>query len=76
MADMGHVAKSEFGKLLRQFREAAGWSQAELAERAAVHRRTVIKIERGERDPNWTTAIALAKALEKKVTAFLSASEK
>lgn len=60
----------EFGTFLRQFRESAGLSQAGLAEKAGIHRRTVIKIERGEREPNWTTATALAAALGKKLTAF------
>ncbi len=63
--------KSDFGRLLREYREAAGLSQAELAEKAEIHRRTIIKIERGEREPHWPTAVALAKALGKKITDFL-----
>jgi transcriptional regulator with XRE-family HTH domain len=65
------AAKSDFGRRLRKYREAAGLSQAELADRAGVHRRTVIKIERGEREPHWPTAVALAEALGKEVTDFL-----
>jgi transcriptional regulator with XRE-family HTH domain len=65
------ATKSDFGRLLREYREAAGLSQAELADRAGIHRRTVIKIERGEREPHWPTAVALAGALGKKITDFL-----
>jgi DNA-binding XRE family transcriptional regulator len=65
------VAKAGFGTKLRAFRRAAGLSQAELADKAGIHRRTVIKIERGERDPQWETAVALAHALGLEVTAFL-----
>jgi transcriptional regulator with XRE-family HTH domain len=55
---------------LRQLREAAGLSQAELAERAGMHRFGVAKIERGERVPGWDTVLALGKALGVPCTAF------
>jgi transcriptional regulator with XRE-family HTH domain len=55
---------------LRQLRESAGLSQAQLAEVAGLHRFGVAKIERGERTPGWDTVLALCKALGVPCTAF------
>jgi XRE family transcriptional regulator, fatty acid utilization regulator len=57
------MAKTDFGKRLKEFRAAAGFTQVELGDRTGIHARTIINLERGERDPNWTTVIALAEAL-------------
>lgn len=56
---------SQFGLLLRQWRQRAGLSQEALAARAAVGIRTVRGLETGERtDPRMGTVRALADALE------------
>lgn len=56
---------SQFGLLLRQWRQRAGLSQEALAQRAAVGIRTVRGLETGERtDPRMGTVRALADALE------------
>ncbi|MFD4639859.1 helix-turn-helix domain-containing protein [Lentzea sp. NPDC058436] len=56
---------SQFGSLLRQWRQRAGLSQEALAHRAAVGIRTVRGLETGERtDPRMGTVRALADALE------------
>ena len=56
---------SQFGLLLRQWRQRAGLSQEALAGRAAVGTRTVRGLETGERtDPRMGTVRALADALE------------
>ena len=39
---------NEYGAVLRRAREAAGWSQRELARRAGVHQPQVVRAERGE----------------------------
>ena len=54
----------DFGRQLRRHREAAGLSQEELAERAALTAKAISSLERGERQrPYPQTVRALAKAL-------------
>lgn len=48
---------------IREFRERAGWSQAELADRAGVSRQLVGAVEAGRHAPNVGAALALARAL-------------
>jgi transcriptional regulator with XRE-family HTH domain len=60
-----------FGPRLRELREGAGLTQAQLAARAGMHRQGVVKLERGEREPAWGTVLALMKALGVPCTAFL-----
>jgi transcriptional regulator with XRE-family HTH domain len=55
---------------LKRLRGAAGLSQAELAERAGLHRMGLAKLEQGTREPSWGTVQALAKALGVSVAAF------
>ena len=45
-------------------RKAAGWTQAELAERAGVRQETVCRIEQGKNAPNVTTVDKLDRALK------------
>jgi transcriptional regulator with XRE-family HTH domain len=59
-----------FAERLRQLREAAGFSQVELAQRAMMHPQAVVKLERGENNPRWETVQALAKALGVNCLAF------
>ena len=56
-------AKTLFGKTVRSLREAHGYSQEELAERAGLHRNYVGGIERGERNVALENIVKLAKAL-------------
>lgn len=54
---------SEFGKLLKRFREEAKLSQAILAEIAGVHPSHLSRIERGLRHPKRETVGLIANAL-------------
>jgi transcriptional regulator with XRE-family HTH domain len=57
------VVKVEFGMRLRALRARAGLTQQQLAEMAGLHRQGIVKLERGEREPAWSTLLALADAL-------------
>jgi putative transcriptional regulator len=56
--------------LVRERREAQGWSQAELAERLAVSRQTVNAIETGKYDPSLPLAFKLARLFEEPIEAL------
>jgi transcriptional regulator with XRE-family HTH domain len=59
-----------FGRRLRELREAADLTQHELAERSGLHRQAIVKLERGEREPAWSTLRALTRALNVSCAAF------
>ena len=52
---------------LKEVRAAAGLTQAELAERAGVSRKTINTVENGVFVPSTLLALSLARALEKRV---------
>ncbi|MDB5675817.1 MAG: transcriptional regulator [Sphingomonas bacterium] len=52
---------------LKDMRTAAGLTQAELAERVAVSRKTVNTVENGVFVPSTTLALKLARALDCRV---------
>jgi transcriptional regulator with XRE-family HTH domain len=58
---------------IRELREAAGWSQADLAERAGVSRQLVGAVEAGRHTPNVAAALALAHALGRSVEELFAA---
>lgn len=74
MARRKKEGSSGFGGRLKALREGAGFTQADLAERAGLNSFTVSKIEQGLRDPNWTTAMKLAAALGVNCLAFEGAA--
>src|SRR5262249_32120460 len=57
------VAEETFGARLKRLRERAGLSQEELALRAGLNRYSVIKWERDQHEPMWSSVLALARAL-------------
>ncbi len=60
MADLG----SEFGRLVRLAREAAGLSRADLAAQVGLDPSHLYRIESGGRRPSRESALALAEALQ------------
>ncbi len=58
---------SELGTRLREARTEAGLTQAELAERIGVSRKTINTVENGVFVPSTTLALKLARALKTSV---------
>lgn len=56
--------RKRFGKRVKALREARGWSQEELADRAGLHRTYVSAVERAVRNPTLTVIERIAKALD------------
>ena len=55
---------------LREARTERGWTQAELAERVGVTRKTINTVENGVFTPSTTLALKLAQAMETSVEAL------
>lgn len=66
---------SRFPGVVRSLREAKGWSQEELAERADLNRSYVGEIERGIAMPSLGTISKLALGLELKPSSLLEHCE-
>lgn len=58
------------GNQLRRARAERGWTQAELAERVGVSRKTINTVENGVFIPSTTLALKLARAMETTVEAL------
>ena len=56
-------ARESLGGRIRECREAAGLTQAQLSSRAGVGRVTLTRIEKGEHSPRTETLTAIARAL-------------
>jgi transcriptional regulator with XRE-family HTH domain len=54
----------DLGTNLREARERLGLTQEQVAERSGVHATEVSRIEGGKRDPQVSTLLRLAKAVE------------
>jgi transcriptional regulator with XRE-family HTH domain len=60
-----------FGVKLKEFREAAGLNQSELAELVGTSSQTVSRLESGGiSDPVWSLAVKIARALGRKLDEF------
>ncbi len=59
------------GEAIRQLRKEAGLSQEQLAERAETDFTQVGGVERGQRNPSYTTLLRLAAALGTTVSAIV-----
>ncbi|HEV7856012.1 MAG TPA: helix-turn-helix transcriptional regulator [Herminiimonas sp.] len=65
-----------FGLTIRQLREAQGWSQERLAEKAQLNRSYVGEVERGKVIPSIITLDKLASALGLKISDLLAHCER
>ena len=61
------MADSELGNRLKDYRSEAGLTQAELAERVGVSRKTINTIENRVFTPSATLALKVARALGRPV---------
>ena len=64
-----------FGVAVRHFREAQGWSQELLAEKADLNRSYLGEVERGRVIPSLATAHKLASALNISLSGLLAHCE-
>jgi len=71
MSEVSH----RFPGLVRQLREARGWSQERLAHRAQLNRSYMGEIERGTAMPSLATAAKLAQALDVPLSELISRCE-
>jgi putative transcriptional regulator len=60
---------------LREERAVRGWTQAELAERIGVSRKTINTIENGVFVPSTVLALKLAKAFDTNVEALFALAD-
>jgi transcriptional regulator with XRE-family HTH domain len=67
---------SSFGITVRQLREAKGWSQEVLAERANLNRSYVGELERGQAIPSLVTLEKLGQALGVSLSNLLAHTER
>jgi transcriptional regulator with XRE-family HTH domain len=67
---MNMAADPAFADRLRELRLRAGISQYELAKRSGVSGQAISRIEKGEREPGWSTVRKLARALGVSVAVF------
>jgi transcriptional regulator with XRE-family HTH domain len=59
-----------FSGRLRELREAAGFTQAQLAAATGISTRQLSRLETGEQVATWPTVLALAHALRVRCTDF------
>jgi len=61
------MAEPRLGNRLREARAAHGWTQAELAQRVGVSRKTINTVENSVFVPSTLLALGLARALGRSV---------
>jgi putative transcriptional regulator len=69
------IALAELGNRLREARGARGWTQAQLAERIGVSRKTINTVENRVFVPSTVLALKLASALELSVETLFFLAE-
>ncbi len=69
-------AHAAFGKAVQGLRKEQGLTQQEVSERMDVPATYLSDIERGIRNPSWSTILALAKAMKVKPSEIAARAEK
>lgn len=69
------LVRSQFAETLLARREALGYTQDYVARKLGVSDGAVSKWESGEREPNYTTLIRLAKLLSTRIDTLLGAPD-
>jgi transcriptional regulator with XRE-family HTH domain len=59
------------GQRIRELRKSKGWRQIDLAEQSGVHEVHISDLERGSREVGLRTLLALAKALDVKLSELM-----
>ena len=59
-----HIDKTKLGDIIRSARESKGLSQAALADKIRVSTRTIIAIEKNQRNPTFEVLYQLVHALD------------
>ncbi len=72
---MEHINRL-LGNAIAKHRKNIGFSQEELAEKAAIHRTYVSQLERGLKSPTVFTLLQIAHALNITLTALMEEVEK
>lgn len=65
----------QIGKAIKLFRTQRGLSQAEVARRADISISYLSLLERDKRDPNFSTLVAIAAAVDVPMTLLISTAE-
>jgi transcriptional regulator with XRE-family HTH domain len=61
---------------IRQIRHREGLTQEELAANAGLHFTFISRIERGERDPSWSSVQSVARGLSVSVLELVALAER
>lgn len=69
-------AHAALGKAVKALRAEKGLTQVQVAERMKVPATFLSDIERGVRNPSWSTILSLAKALGVKPSEIVERAEK
>lgn len=66
------TGRQSIGNRIRAIRETSGMTQAALAALAKIGRVTEVRIENGNQSPRYDTLVAIAQALRRPMTDFLT----
>jgi transcriptional regulator with XRE-family HTH domain len=75
MTDDRQAIRNEFGRAIRELREARGLTLDALSAAAGMHTTYLSRIERAYSSPTWEKITALAQALDLPVSAVATAVE-